>query len=70
MCVICIPQGNNSKDILSNCQNLMIDLGLISPGVTDVALPVCKWKEIKKIWKEGSVHMVQVKEYIATFKPD
>lgn len=39
-------------------------------GVTDVALPVCKWKEIKKIWKERSVHMVQVKEYIATFKPD
>ena len=48
----------------------MIDLGLISPGVTDVALPVCKWNEIKKIWKERSVHMVQFKEYIATFKPN
>ena len=45
----------------------MIDLGLISPGVTDVALPVCKWKEIKKIWKERSI---QFKEYIAAFKPN
>lgn len=43
------------------------DLGLISPGVTDVALPVCKWKEIKKIWKERSI---QFKEYIAAFKPN
>ena len=43
------------------------DLGLISPEVTDVALPFCKWKEIKKIWEERSA---QFKEYIAAFKPN